>query len=210
MIWETFAAGGITMIPLSFCSLLSLAVIIFKLFDLRRKRFIDREESFLLKRMIDAGELKQAEGHCAVKRSMFTNIVSRALEARHGGETAIREAIEEAGRYEVPRVERYLGVLRTIASISPLLGLFGTVIGMIRVFDRIKQVGLGQVSQFSGGISEALITTATGLAIAIPTLVMYNYFVDKSESIILEIEKNSADVMRALIANDESEQERSA
>ena len=206
MIFETFLAGGVTMIFLGLCSLLALTVIIFKLIDLRRNKFINRADITLLRRMIDSGELKQAEGHCSGNRGVFTNIVLRALQARRGGESAIREAIEEGGRYEVPRIERYLGVLRTIASISPLLGLFGTVLGMIRVFDRIKAVGLGQVSEFSGGISEALITTATGLAIAIPTLVMYNYFVDKSEGIILEIEKNSADVMRALIAKSNGEE----
>jgi biopolymer transport protein ExbB len=200
MIWETFLSGGVTMIPLSLCSLLALAIIIYKFYDLRRRRYLNRDEVYLLKRMIDAGELKQAEGHCAGNRSLFSNIVSRALEARHGGDHAVREAIEEAGRYEVPIIERYLGALRTIASISPLLGLFGTVTGMIRVFDRIREAGLGNVNEFSGGIAEALITTVTGLAIAIPTLVAYNYFVNKSESIILEIEKASAEVMRSLIA----------
>ncbi len=202
MIFDTFLSGGITMVPLAFCSLLALAIIFYKLYDLRRRRFIDRNEVMLLKQMIDSGELKRAEGHCAGNRNLFTNIVGRALEARGSGENAIREAIEEAGRYEVPRVEQYLGGLRTIASISPLLGLFGTVLGMIRVFNRIREVGLGQVAEFSGGIAEALITTATGLAIAIPALVMYNIFVDKAESIILEIEKAGADVMRSLIAKE--------
>jgi biopolymer transport protein ExbB len=201
MIWETFLAGGVTMIPLSLCSLVALAIIIYKLYDLRRSRYINRDEVFMLKRMINDGELKQAEGHCAGNRSLFSGIVGRALDARRGGENAIRESIEEAGRYEVPRVERYLGALRTIASISPLLGLFGTVTGMIRVFNRIREVGLGNVNEFSGGIAEALITTVAGLAIAIPTLVMYNYFVDKSESIILDIEKASIDVMRSLLAH---------
>ena len=203
MIWEFFVSGGITMIPLSFCSLLALMIVIYKLFDLRRVRFIDRDEVRLLRRMIGEGDLKEAQYHCTKNSGVFTNIISRALEAAGGGELAIREAIGEAGRYEVPKVERYLGTLRTIAAISPLLGLFGTVIGMIRVFNRIQEVGLGQAAQFSGGIAEALITTATGLAIAIPTLVMYNYFVDRSEKIILEIEKNSADVMRQLISNGE-------
>lgn len=193
------------MIPLGLCSLLALMIIVFKLFDLRRGRFIDNNELKLLKRMIDNDELDEARVHCARSTGVLNNIVCRALEARAGGESEIREAIEEAGRYETPKVERYLGILRTIAAISPLLGLFGTVIGMIRVFDQIRRVGLGQVAQFSGGIAEALITTATGLAIAIPTLVMYNYFVDKSESVILDIEKNSIDVMRKLISTGDGE-----
>lgn len=205
MVWEFFAAGGMTMIPLAFCSLLALMIIIYKLFDLRRSRYIDLDEVRLLKDLINKNDPQAAQYHCSSNKNSFTSIVSRALLARGGGESAIREAIEEGGRYEVPKIERYLGALRTIAGVSPLLGLFGTVIGMIRVFNQIREAGLGQVGQFSGGIAEALITTATGLAIAIPALVMYNFFLDRSESITLEIEKNSADVMRQLIASDKAE-----
>jgi biopolymer transport protein ExbB len=187
------------MIPLMLCSLLALMIIVYKMFDLRKSRFIDYDEVRKLRRWISADDIESAKLHCAQNNSPLAGIVGRALEACQGGESAIREAIEEAGRYQVPKIERYLGTLRTIAAVSPLLGLFGTVIGMINVFDRIKSVGLGRVAEFSGGIAEALITTATGLAIAIPALVLYNYFVDKSESIILEIEKNSSDIMRLLI-----------
>lgn len=206
MIWEFFLAGGLTMIPLAFCSIVSMAIIIYKLFDTRRSQFIDQKEIKLIKQMIEKNDFNEAQYHCTQNPGVFTNIVSRSLEARDGGEREIKDAIEEAGRYEVPKIEKWLGPLRTIAAISPLLGLFGTVIGMIRVFNQIEEVGLGQVSAFSGGIAEALITTATGLAIAIPTLVMYNYFVDKSESIILEVEKYSADVMRQLISKPIQEQ----
>jgi biopolymer transport protein ExbB len=200
MIWEFLAHGGITMIPLALCSIAALAIIIYKIFELRKGQYIDRKEIKLIKQMIDKEDYNEAQYHCTQNPGVFTNIVSRALEARESGESEIKEAIEEAGRYEIPKIERFLGPLRTIAAISPLLGLFGTVIGMIRVFNKIREVGLGQVTAFSGGIAEALITTATGLAIAIPTLVMYNYFVDKAEQIILEVEKTSADVMRQLIS----------
>ena len=206
-LWEILVAGGYTMIPLALCSLLALMIIIYKLFDLRTSRFIDYDEVRKLRRWIGNNEIETAKIHCTNHRGTFTNIVGRALEARGGGELAIREAIEEGGRYEIPKIERYLGALRTIASISPLLGLFGTVIGMINVFDRIKNVGLGRVTEFSGGIAEALITTATGLAIAIPALVLHNYFVNKSETIILEIEKNSSEVMRLLIERETVEED---
>ena len=199
MIWEFFMGGGLTMIPLVLFSVISLSIILYKVFDLRRSRFIDRSEIDVIKRMIANDDFEKAEYYCAENPGVFTHIVSRALEARHGGENEIREAIEEAGRYEVPVIERWLGWLRTIAAVSPLLGLFGTVTGMIRVFNEIGTSGLGNVNAFSGGIAEALITTATSLAIAIPSLVMYNYFVDKSEGIILEVEKASADVMRQII-----------
>lgn len=200
LIWEFFMAGGITMVPLGLCSILALTIIVFKAYELRANRFVDDKEIRLIKQMLHRNDHKEALYHCTQNPGVFSNIVSRALEARDGGEKAIREAIEEAGRYEVPKIERYLGILRTIASISPLLGLFGTITGMITLFNDIKEHGLGQAAAFSGGISEALITTATGLAIAIPTLVMYNVFVDKSEKIILEVEKHSNDVMRQLTA----------
>lgn len=206
-IWEILQSGGYTMIPLGFCSLLALIIIIYKLFDLRLSRFIDYDAVRALRNLIGKGETAAAKLQCTKKDDALSNIVGRALDAVGGGEIAIREAIEESGRYEVPRIERYLGTLRTIASVSPLLGLFGTVIGMINVFDRIKNVGLGRVAEFSGGIAEALITTATGLAIAIPSLVLYNYFVNKSESIILEIEKNSSDLMRLLIEKETAEKD---
>ena len=201
MIWEFFVSGGITMIPLMLCSVISLAIVFYKLFDLRTAKFIDKKEVTLIKQMIEKNDHRRAEYHCTQNPGVFTNIIARALEAKSQGESAIREAIEEAGRYEIPKIEKFLGPLRTIAAIAPLLGLFGTVTGMIRLFNQIKATGLGEIAAFSGGIGEALITTATGLAVAIPTLVMYNFFIDKSEKIILEVEKSSAEVMRDLINN---------
>ena len=206
-IWEFLVAGGPTMIALVASSVASMSIIFYKLFDLRRTRFLDTKEIKNIKGLIAREEYEKTRDYCIEYPGVFTNIVRRALEARQGGESAIREAIEEAGRYEVPKIERWLGPLRTIAAIAPLMGLFGTVVGMIRVFNEIGEVGLGQVSSFSGGISEALITTATGLAIAIPTLIMYNFFVDKSESIVLDVERYSTDVMRQLLTSESANQE---
>lgn len=198
MIWEFIMSGGLTMIPLLLCSILAITIIFYKLIELRRGRYLSGKEVALIKKMINNRDFKGAAYYCVENPKVFTNIISRALENRGNGEEAVREAIEEAGRYEIPKIERWLGPLRTIAAIAPLLGLFGTVTGMIRVFNEIQATGLGEVNTFSGGIAEALITTATGLAIAIPTLVMYNYFIDKSEAIILEVEKESTGIMRTL------------
>lgn len=205
MIWEFIMSGGLTMIPLLLSSVLAITIIIYKLIELRRSRYLRPKEVALIKKMIRNDDYKGAAYYCVENPRVFTNIIARALENRGRSEEAIREAIEEAGRYEIPKIERWLGPLRTIAAIAPLLGLFGTVIGMIRVFNEIQTTGLGEINAFSGGIAEALITTATGLAIAIPTLVMYNYFVDKSEVIILEVEKESTEIMRALIEDSQPE-----
>jgi biopolymer transport protein ExbB len=113
-------------------------------------------------------------------------------------ESVSKEAVEDAGRHETARLFRYLGTLATVVGISPLLGLFGTVTGMINVFQTIAQTGCGQAAQLSGGISQALITTATGLLIAIPSLVAHNYFQEKAQVIVTDLERESLRVLRSL------------
>ena len=111
---------------------------------------------------------------------------------------AAKEAVEAAGRHESTRLNRYLGTLGTVAGISPLLGLLGTVTGMIEVFNTIAEAGAGQAAQLSSGISQALITTATGLLIAIPALVAHNFFHEKADAIVADLEQESLRVLRGL------------
>jgi biopolymer transport protein ExbB len=128
----------------------------------------------------------------------MTRILSAAILNIDRDKDELKTIVEDTGRQEVPALDRCLGVLGTIAAISPLIGLTGTVFGMIRVFTVISEKGVAHPSQLAGGISEALITTATGLVIAIPTLIFYNYFTSKSDRLILEIEKQSFRVIEAL------------
>ncbi|MFQ6111736.1 MAG: MotA/TolQ/ExbB proton channel family protein, partial [Nitrospinota bacterium] len=128
---------------------------------------------------------------CRRNSSAMTRVLQAAIVNYDQDKNEIKDIIEDAGRQEVPGLERYLNVLGTIASISPLLGLLGTVAGMIRVFNVITQEGVGHPNQLAGGISEALITTAAGLAVAIPALVFHNYFTSKAEGLVLEMEKYS-------------------
>ena len=114
------------------------------------------------------------------------------------GRDEIKEAIEDAGRHEIAQVEKYLNILSTIASVTPLLGLLGTVTGMIKVFRVIAMGGLGQADQLAGGISEALIATAAGLFVAIPTLVFYNIFAEWADRLILKMEKSSLELTEIL------------
>ena len=118
-----------------------------------------------------------------------TNIVAAALDARSEPPEGIRQVVVDQGRQEVPRLQKYLGVLGTVASVSPLLGLLGTVLGMIEVFRIVSNQGIGQADSLAGGISQAMITTAAGLTIAIPSLVAYNAFSDRANSLILEMER---------------------
>ena len=110
----------------------------------------------------------------------------------------IKELITDEGRQQVRDLEKGLVILETVAGIAPLLGLFGTVLGMIRVFDTISKIGVGQASALSGGISEALITTAVGLSIGIPALVFFNYFTSRAENLILDIEKYSTTLLQKI------------
>jgi biopolymer transport protein ExbB len=128
----------------------------------------------------------------------FINIIRVGLENRRREKEEIRESILDQGRQEARKLERGLTILETVAGIAPLMGLLGTVLGMIEVFRVISEQGLGQTQALSSGISEALITTVVGLSIAIPALVAYNYFTHKVEDIVLEIEKYSGQLLKKL------------
>ncbi|MFQ5764952.1 MAG: MotA/TolQ/ExbB proton channel family protein [Rhodospirillales bacterium] len=174
--------------PLLVCSLLSVAIIIERLINLRPARFLPPVSTTRLQTLVESRAFSRALEQCRSEPGVFPNLVRTALEAWPFGREALKEAIESAGRREVPRVGRYLGTLSTIASVSPLLGLLGTVLGMIDVFRVVARQGLGQASSLSGGIAVALTTTAFGLIIAIPSLVMVNAFNQRAENIVLDIE----------------------
>jgi biopolymer transport protein ExbB len=110
----------------------------------------------------------------------------------------MKELILDQGRQEIRTLERGLVALETVAAISPLLGLFGTVLGILKVFNVITRMGVGQATALSGGISEALITTIVGLAIAIPAVVAYNYLSSRAENLVLDIEKHTTELMRKI------------
>lgn len=190
--------GGPLMIALVICSILSFAIIIERLIYLRRNRIIRidilREiEVAIKKRDFD----KALEWTEKVKAPMI-KIAKVALINANKPKDDLKNYVEEAGRMHVQGLERFLTILQTIAVISPLLGLLGTVTGMIDVFETIVTHGTGNASVLAGGISEALITTASGLSIAIPTLVFYNLFAKKSESIVTEMEHHSVTMVELL------------
>ena len=177
--------------PLAVCSLLALTIIIEKIINLRKSKIIREEEIQTIGDLMERGMLDKVYDICLARPGVFNNLIRAALDNKDQSRDEIKEAILDAGRQEIPKLERYLGILGTIASISPLLGLLGTVTGMIKVFRAISIYGVGSGSSLSLGIAEALITTVIGLSIAIPSLFMYNYFTERAERLILELEKNS-------------------
>jgi biopolymer transport protein ExbB len=186
---EIFERGGIMMYPLVLASVLALAIIIERLLILRRRKIIIPEIITVIEQFNTHDDVKLASNICAKFQGPLSNLIQIGLE-HHGLERyEIKELIEDQGRQEVRHLERGMTVLETIAVIAPLLGLSGTVLGMIQVFNVIKDQGIGQAAALSGGISEALITTVTGLFIGIPALIFYNYFTKKAENFVLDIEK---------------------
>jgi biopolymer transport protein ExbB len=197
-VWEFLAKGGVTMIPLGLCSLVGLAIVIEKFITLRRSRILIPEVVAVVDGLATADDVPLVLSVCEKHDGPLPSIVRTALENRHLSRDEMKEVIIDQGRQEIRTLERGLSALETIAAISPLLGLFGTVIGIYRIFQVISRMGVGQASALSGGISEAVITTITGLAIAIPIAVAYNYFTNRAENLILDIEKHTTALMRKI------------
>jgi biopolymer transport protein ExbB len=195
---EVFDAGGPIMWPLVISSVLALAIIIERAINLRSARILDPGIVERITGLVEGGRADRALEVCRANPGIYTNIIQAGLTQHAKGEAAAKEAVEDAGRHETSKLTRYLVALGTIAAISPLMGLLGTVVGMISVFRTIAEVGTGDAAELSNGISQALITTATGLLIAIPALVAYNFFTEKAQRIITQLEAESLRVLHSL------------
>ena len=197
-IYDTLAKGGIMMIPLLLTSIIGLAVFIERAFYLRRKNILHPDDILLLRSSRSVKDVEEFLTRAKLNDGPLSNIVRVALSGKNKSREVLKEAIADQGRYETRNMERALVILETIAGIAPLMGLLGTVLGMIKVFQVISMEGLGQTQHLAGGISEALITTVVGLIIAIPSLVAYNFFTHRVEDLVLDIEKYSAEVVEKL------------
>ncbi len=196
--WELFAQGGLMMYPLSLCSILTLAITLERAFSLRRHRIIRGEIVSVIENIKGPEDIGLAVSVCNQYEGPFAQVVRTGLDNRHLPPDEIKESIVDQGRQETGKLQKGIVVLETVASVSPLLGLLGTVLGMIKVFREISEVGVGQGNLLAGGIAEAILTTGAGLFIAIPSLVFFNYFSSKAESLILEIEKYSNALLKKL------------
>jgi len=196
--WLFLQRGGILMIPLILCSIIVLAIMIERAISLRRKKVLIPEIINVIDTIKKPEDIHLAISICQKNVGAFANIVQLGLESKDLSNDELKELISDQGRQEVRSLEKGLVVIETIAGIAPLLGLLGTVVGMIKVFTVISEQGLGQTQALSGGISEALITTVVGLSIGIPSFVLYNYFTDKAENLIMDIEKFTSQLLRKL------------
>jgi len=196
--WEMILAGRYMMIPITLASLIGLAVVIERLYVLRRGRIIVPEIAEAVETLSASNDLAVAYAICERRPGPFANVIKAGLDNADHDWTIIRDVLQETGRQEATRLTRRLGVLETVAAVSPLLGLLGTVLGMIRVFTTISAAGLGNPETLSGGISEAMVTTAAGLIIGIPALVAYNWLNGRADRIIFDMEFYSSKVLATL------------
>ena len=195
---ELVKAGGWPMAPLIIAGIIALAIILERLWTLRRREIIPPGLGQEVRQWAVRGKLESAHIDSLRKTSPLGAVLAAGLEARYQPVSAMRERLEDTGRHVVVSMERYLVTLGIIASAGPLLGLLGTVIGMIQMFLGILGHGVGDVSQFAGGIGKALVCTATGMVIAIPSLVFYRYFKARIVRFSTDIEQEAMLLLDAL------------
>ncbi len=189
--FELLKAGGILMVPIVLCSIVALAIILERLWTLRPSRVAPPDVMAELWRWIKARELNGRKLKALQASSPTGRILASGLmNAKHGREV-MKESIEQEATQVIHELERFLNPLGTIATIAPLLGLLGTVIGMIKVFSRMQGAGAANISTLSGGISEALITTAAGLTVAIPALIAHRYLIRRVDALVVGMEQEA-------------------
>ncbi len=189
--YELVVKGGWLMMPILVCSIISLAIVVERLWALRRQRvcpsgLVGEIWGWVQNDELDPGRIVSLRASSPLGR-----VLAAGLASLHDSREVMKENIEDTGRHVVAELERYLDTLGTVASITPLLGLLGTVIGMIKVFTAITVSGVGNAAALAGGISEALLTTAAGLSVAIPSLMFYRYLRRRIDLLVIGMEQES-------------------
>ncbi len=203
-------AGGWLMLPILLCSVLALAIVVERFWSLQRKRIVPRHLVAQVWHWQRSGEIDDQRIEALSKSSPLGRVLAAGLLNREHPREIMKESVEESGRQVVHELERYLNTLGTIASITPLLGLLGTVIGMIHVFTAITSMGVGNPTVLAGGISQALITTAAGLSVAIPSLMFYRYFRGRVDELVLKMEDEALKLIDVMHGERERDEQRGA
>ena len=198
--FDLIKAGGWLMAPLVACSLVATIIIIERLLALRRVRVLPEQLLNILRGWVERGVTSPEDMKSLPLNSPLGRIVATGLDYRHRNREIRRERIEDTGRHIVHELERFLSPLGTIAAISPLLGLLGTVAGMIKIFQIVSVQGNSNFSLLSVGIAEALLTTAAGLTVAIPSLLFYRYFHARVDALVVKMEQETLKLIDVLDA----------
>jgi biopolymer transport protein ExbB len=196
--FEIVKAGGIMMGPIILASIVAAAIFLERLWTLQSKRVLPAELTEKVWRWVEQRQIQDKHIAALQQNSPLGKILAAGLANRNRDRAIIRESIEDTGRHVVHELDRFIGTLGTIASLSPLMGLLGTVFGMIRTFNAITTSGIGNPASLAGGIAEALITTAAGLTVAIPALLAYKYLRGRVQALVVQMEKEAIKLVEAI------------
>jgi len=196
--WEIVRAGGWMMGPIILFSIIAAAIILERLWTLQDRRVLPPDLTKRVWQLVEANQVNDQVIAALAQNSPLGKVLAAGLANRHRTREALMERLEDAGRHVVHELERFINTLGTIAGVAPLLGLLGTVGGIIRAFNAINAGGMGDPRMLSGGIAQALVTTAAGLIVAIPALIGYRYLRGRIDRIVIEIEKDAIMLADAL------------
>lgn len=208
--FEIIKAGGWVMWPIIICSVVALAIIAERFWTLQRNRVMPKHLVAQLYASVKQGPMAPDQIQTLRQGSALGRILAAGLTNMNHSREVMKEGIEDTGRHVVHELERFINTLGTIAAITPLLGLLGTVIGMIKVFAAITSQGLGNPTALAGGISEALITTATGLCVAIPSLMFYRFFRGRIDELVIGMEQEAMKMVEVMHGEREPDSEEAA
>jgi biopolymer transport protein ExbB len=200
---ELYLKGGPVMYVLTACSIAALAVFVERLLALRTSRVAPRSLLAEVGELVRAGKVAEALARC-VGSASAAGVIFTAVLRKHGApEATLKEAAQDAGRREAARLERFVDVMGLVAALGPLLGLLGTVLGMIKVFQRVNEIGAGSPVEMAAGIWEALLATAYGLMVGIPALVMYRVVLARVDGLVLRLEDEAVALVDGLAGSRE-------
>ncbi|MDP8266680.1 MAG: MotA/TolQ/ExbB proton channel family protein [Candidatus Aceula meridiana] len=201
--WELIVSGGPIMVPIVICSFLAVAIVIEKFIYFSMIKADPQEIRRIVFNFVKNNKIKEAVSYCEESASPIAKVMEAGLLKFGSSKEEVKEALSDASLFEIPKLERRLTALATIAHISPLLGLLGTVTGMAANFHtiQVRAASLNPVTpgDLAGGIWEALLTTVAGLVVAIPTFVIYNYLVSRINRFILEMERSATELVNYLV-----------
>jgi biopolymer transport protein ExbB len=189
--WEIVRAGGPLMWPIILCSICAAAITLERLWTLQDRRVLPRDLAPKVWQLIETNQVNDKVIAALEQNSPLGRLLATGLANRNRPREILVERLQDSGRHVVHELERFLNTLGTIVQLSPFLGLLGTVMGIIRALSAIQAGGMGDPRALSGGLSEALIATAAGLGVAIPTLIAYRFMRGKVDRIVVEMEKNA-------------------
>ena len=195
---EIVKSGGYLMAPIIICAIIAMGIVLERFWTLRQKRVIPEDLTSQVWSWVKNDQLDQKQIQTLYQGSPLGQILAAGLINRSRDRAVLKDSIEDTGRHVVHELERYVETLGTVAAVTPLLGLLGTVIGMVKVFTAITTHGVGNPTVLAGGIAEALITTAAGLTVAIPALIAYRYYRTRVDKLVVDMEKEAIKLVEAL------------